>query len=310
MLNLSKVGVTISRNLLGNSTVRTMSGKILQVSSTSSDYKTLNIAVPKPFVFNVELNRPKRYNAINKEMWIEIKNCFESLSTNPDCRVIVLSGSGKHFTAGIDLTDMIQLGQELAEVEDVARRGAYLEPLIKLYQDSMSSLEKCPKPVIVATHAACIGAGIDLITAADIRYCSSDAFFSVKEVEIGMAADVGTLQRLPKAIGSQSLARELCFTGRKFESSEALSSGLVSRVFPDKETMLNAALELAENIAQKSPIAVQATKQNIVYSLSRPNQDGLDQIREMNKLYLQSEDFAQAAAAQLTKGEKPVFAKL
>lgn len=224
---------------------------------------------------------------------------------------------------------MMQLGQELAEIEDVARKGYYLEPLIKLYQDSMSSLEKCPKPVITAIHSACIGAGIDLITAADIRYCTQDAFFAVKEVEIGMAADVGTLQRLPKAIGSQSLARELCYTGRRFESSEAQSSGLVSRVFPDKDSLLKAALDLAENIAQKSPIAVQATKQNVVYSQSRPNQEGLDQIvritfisimwfnfinllfqREMNKLYLQSEDFALAAAAQLTKGNIPEFSKL
>uniref|UniRef100_A0A1L8EGY6 Delta(3,5)-Delta(2,4)-dienoyl-CoA isomerase, mitochondrial n=1 Tax=Haematobia irritans TaxID=7368 RepID=A0A1L8EGY6_HAEIR len=310
--NFRKSGIAITRNLVAkNNLIRNMSGKILHDSSSQhAEYKTLSITIPKPFVAYVELNRPKRYNAINKQMWIEIKQAFENLSTNPECRAIVISGAGKHFTSGIDLTDMIQLGQELAEIDDVARKGYYLEPIIKLYQDSMSSLEKCPKPVIAAVQSACIGAGIDLITAADIRYCTQDAFFSVKEVEIGMAADVGTLQRLPKVIGSQSLVRELCYTGRRFESSEALSSGLVSKVFPDKDALLNAALELAENIAQKSPIAVQATKQNIVYSLSRPNQEGLDHIREMNKLYLQSEDFAQAAAAQLTKGEKPVFSKL
>lgn len=182
------------------------------------------------------------------------------------------------FFKGIDLTDMLKLGQDLSEIEDVARKGIYLERLIKLYQDSMTSLEKCPKPVIAAVHSACIGAGIDMITAADIRYCTQDAFFSVKEVEIGMAADVGTLQRFPKAIGSQSLARELCYTGRRFESSEALNCGLVSKVFQDKDSLIKGALELAENIAEKSPIAVQATKQNVVYSQSRTNEKGLDHI--------------------------------
>lgn len=173
---------------------------------------------------------------------------------------------------------MLKLGQDLAEMDDVARKGIYLERLIRLYQDSMSSMENCPKPIISAIHSACIGAGIDMITATDIRYCTEDAFFSVKEVEIGMAADVGTLQRFPKAIGSQSLARELCYTGRRFESSEAFNCGLVSKVFSDKESLVNGALALAENIAEKSPIAVQATKQNVVYSQSRPNQMGLDHI--------------------------------
>ncbi|KAH8421304.1 hypothetical protein KR009_001047, partial [Drosophila setifemur] len=273
-------------------------------------FKTLAVSTPKPFVFHVELHRPSKFNAINRQMWLEIQECIDGLATNPDCRAIVLSASGKHFTAGIDLNDMMNMGQQLAGTDDVARKGVILERTIRLYQDSISSLERCPKPVITAVHKACIGAGVDLITASDIRYCTEDAFFQVKEVEIGMAADVGTLQRLPKAVGSQSLARELCFTGRRFEAAEAHSSGLVSRVFPDKEALVSGALALAENIAAKSPIAVQATKENMTYSLEHTNQQGLDQIRLLNKLYLQSEDFAQAVAAQLTKDEKPVFAKL
>lgn len=208
----------------------------------------------------------------------DIKECFENLHINPDCRAIVLSGAGKHFTAGIDLTSMMQLGQELGEIEDVARKGYSMESLIKLYQDSVSSLEACQKPVITAIHSACIGAGVDFITAADIRYSTKDAWFQVKEVEIGMAADVGTLQRFPKVIGSQSVARELCFTGRKFLADEAARIGLVSRVFETREELLQGAIELAEVIASKSPIAVQATKNNMVYSLDRTNQEGLDNI--------------------------------
>ena len=172
----------------------------------------------------------------------------------------------------------METGMTSLEFDDVARRGVILERTIKLYQDAMTSLELCRKPVITLSHAACIGAGIDFITAADIRFATEDCFFEVKEVDIGMAADVGTLQRLPKAIGSQSLARELCFTGRRMKSDEALRCGLLSRVFADKTSGLEEVLNLAQLIAEKSPIAVQATKENIVYSLSRQNQEGLDHI--------------------------------
>jgi len=303
--NLLSVRLTlpiVSRNM--------SSSKLLQHHKSHTEFQTLAVTTPKPFVFHVELNRPNRLNALNKEMWIEIKECFESLSTNPDCRVVVLSAAGKHFTAGIDLADMMKLGQELGDIDDVARKGVVLERLIKLYQDSISSLEVCPKPVITAIHSGCIGAGVNLITAADIRYCSKDAFFTLKEVDIGMAADVGALQRLPKVIGNQSLVRELCYTARRFDSAEAHSCGLVSKVFDNKEALLEGAIALAESIAEKSPIAVQTTKINVVYSQSRPNQEGLDQIREFNKMNLQSEDFLSAAVAQMTKGEKPVFSKL
>lgn len=129
-------------------------------------------------------------------------------------------------------------------------------------------------------------------------------------MDIGMAADVGTLQRLPKVIGSQSLVRELCFTARKFYSDEARESGLVSKVFDSREVMVEAAINLAEEIASKSPVAVQATKKNLVYSLDRTNQEGLDQIREINRLNLQSEDFFNAVVAGQSKGEMPVFSKL
>ncbi|XP_017870528.1 PREDICTED: delta(3,5)-Delta(2,4)-dienoyl-CoA isomerase, mitochondrial [Drosophila arizonae] len=279
-------------------------------TEVAAQFKTLAISSPKPFVFHVELNRPKKLNAINRDMWLEIRACFETLAVNPDCRAIVLSAAGKHFCAGIDLSSMMALGQQLADYDDVARKGVVLERTIKIYQDSITAVELCPKPVIMAVHQACIGAGVDLITAADIRYSTQDAFFQVKEVDIGMAADVGSLQRLPKAIGSQSLARELCFTGRRFESAEAERCGLVSRVYPDKESLLAGAIALAEEIASKSPIAVQTTKESMVYSLEHTNQEGLDHIRIINKLNLQSEDFAQSVAAQLTKDEKPVFAKL
>lgn len=276
----------------------------------SSKFETLNVTFPKPFVSHVELNRPDRLNAFSKTMWLEIGKCFTELNEDPDCRSIVLSGNGKHFTAGIDLMDMLSQAQKLAELDEVARKGKFFENMIKAYQNSISSLENCDKPVIVCSHNACVGAGVDLITSADIRYCTKDAWFQVKEVDIGMAADVGTLQRLPKVIGNQSLVRELCYTARKMKSDEARQEGLVSKVFDTKESMLEEAIKLAELIASKSPLAVQATKKNIIYSQDRPNQEGLDQIREMNRLNLQSEDFVNACIAGQSKDEMPIFAKL
>ncbi|KAG5667717.1 hypothetical protein PVAND_015688 [Polypedilum vanderplanki] len=281
-----------------------------QSSRMFSSFETLKVTTPKAFVAHVELNRPDRLNALNYTLWDELTKCFKELGSSPDVRSIVLTGAGKHFTAGIDLMDMLQLGQKLSEVTDVSRKAKLFDELIEHHQDSISSLEKCPKPVIAATHSAVVGAGVDMITAADIRYCTADCWFSVKEVDIGMAADVGTLQRLPKVIGSQSLVRELCFTGRKFKSDEALKWGLVNRVFDTKEEMVEEALKLAENIASKSPVAVQATKKNLVYSLEHTNQEGLDHIREINKINLQSEDFFNAVIAGQSKGEMPKFSKL
>lgn len=246
--------------------------------SSAKTYETLSVTVPKPFVYQVELNRPTKLNALNKTMWLEIGKCFDDLALDENCRSIVITGAGKLFTAGIDLNDMMSLSSEIAEAEDIARKAKIFSILIEKYQKSMTSLEKCNKPVIAAVHGPCVGAGIDMITAADIRYCSKDAWFQVTEVSIGMAADVGTLQRLPKVIGSDSLVRELCYTGRKCHSADALSCGLVSKVFDDKESMVSGALDLAAEIASKSPVAVQGTKFNLVYSRDHTVQEGLDHI--------------------------------
>lgn len=275
-----------------------------------STFANLKVTSPSPFVYHVELDNPKRSNAINAEMWKGIGECFKDLHRNSDCRSIVLSGNGKNFCAGIDLMSVMSLGTELSDHEDVGRRGRIMEQKIREYQDAISSIENCVKPVIAVIQGACVGAGVDLITATDMRYCSSDAWFQVKEVQIGMAADVGTLQRLPKVIGSQSLVRELCFTGRKVDSEEALKCGLVNRVLSTKEDILKFALETAGQIASLSPVAVQNTKKSILYSYNRSAQEGLDHIREINSLALQSEDFLKAVTAAATKGEAAEFSKL
>ncbi|PNJ18748.1 ECH1 isoform 4, partial [Pongo abelii] len=233
-------GLSISLRLTGSSAQEEASGVALGEAPDHS-YESLRVTSAQKHVLHVQLNRPNKRNAMNKVFWREMVECFNKISRDADCRAVVISGAGKMFTAGVDLMDM---ASDLLQPkgDDVARISWYLRDIITRYQETFNVIEKCPKPVIAAVHGGCIGGGVDLVTACDIRYCAQDAFFQVKEVDVGLAADVGTLQRLPKVIGNQS------------------------RVFPDKEVMLDAALALAAEISSKSPVAVQSTKVNLLYS--------------------------------------------
>ncbi|KAF7651381.1 hypothetical protein LDENG_00111820 [Lucifuga dentata] len=262
-------------------------------------FTTLSISKPAESITHVELHRPEKRNAMNRAFWSEMVDCFNQIAEDPGCRVVVFSGAGKVFTAGIDLMDMASVLQP--EGDDVARISWNLRRLVTKYQETFSVIEKCPKPVLVAVHGACVGGGVDLITACDIRLCTQDAWFQVKEVDIGLAADVGTLQRLPKVIGSRSLVNELALTARKMYADEAKSSGLVSRVFADKEAMIAAALEMAGEIAGRSPVAVQGTKINLVYSRDHSVAEGLDYIATWNMSMLQTQDVMKSAQASIEK---------
>jgi len=274
-------------------------------------YESLQVTVAQKHILHVQLNRPEKRNAMNRAFWREMVECFNKIAQDPDCRAVVISGAGKLFTAGIDLMDM---ASEILQPQgdDVARISWYLRSLVSRYQETFNVIEKCPKPVIAAVHGACVGAGVDLITACDIRYCAQDAFFQVKEVDIGLAADVGTLQRLPKVIGNQSLVNELAFTSRRMMADEALSSGLVSRVFPDKVGMLDAAFTLAAEISTKSPVAVQGTKINLVYSRNHSVADGLNYTATWNMSMLQTQDIVKSVQAAMEKQElkNVTFSKL
>ncbi|XP_015127487.1 delta(3,5)-Delta(2,4)-dienoyl-CoA isomerase, mitochondrial isoform X2 [Diachasma alloeum] len=277
---------------------------------SSFNFDTISVSSPNEFVYKVQLNRPNKMNALNNAMWMEIGECFKMLDDSDDCRVVMLTGAGKAFCAGLDVQEAIILGQEVAQHEDVARKARLLEKRIKLYQDALFSIEKCRKPVIAAIHGLCIGGGFNMVCGADIRYCSTNAWFTLKEVDLGMAADVGALQWFPKNIGSSSLVREIAFTGRKMQADEALQCGFVSRLFQDDESLWTETLKLAEEISQKSPVAVQNTKKTLVYSSDHTVQEGLDYVRNLNQAMLQSEDFVKAAVAIASKGERPSFSKL
>ncbi|XP_012512555.1 PREDICTED: delta(3,5)-Delta(2,4)-dienoyl-CoA isomerase, mitochondrial [Propithecus coquereli] len=274
-------------------------------------YEALRVTPVQKHILHVQLNRPDKRNAMNKIFWSEMVECFHKIAKDTDCRAVVISGAGRMFTSGIDLVDM---ASDLLQPQgdDVARISWQLRDLITRCQETFSAIEKCPKPVIAAVHGGCIGGGVDLITACDIRYCAQDAFFQVKEVDVGLAADVGTLQRLPKIIGNQSLVNELAFTARKMMADEALGSGLVSRVFPDKEVMLDAAFTLAAEIASKSPVAVQSTKVNLLYSRDHSVDESLNYVASWNMSMLQTEDIVKSVQATMEKKDMKsvTFSKL
>ena len=274
----------------------------------SYNFKTLNVTSPHEHVYHVELNRPESRNAMNPTFFDELKACFMQLQNDSNCRSIVLSGKGKGFTSGLDLKEVTNI-MNPGDSDDVGRKAFAIRKLVEHYQDSISSVEVCHKPVIACVHGHCVGGGIDLITACDIRYCSKDAWFSVKEVDIGLAADIGTLQRFPKTVGNDSLVRELVYTARKFTSEEAHKLGLVSKVVSDEENLMKEGLELAKVIASKSPVAVQGSKINLIYSRDHSVHEGLKYMISWNGSMLQSEDVLKAAMASMSK-ETPKFSKL
>ncbi|NP_072116.1 delta(3,5)-Delta(2,4)-dienoyl-CoA isomerase, mitochondrial precursor [Rattus norvegicus] len=306
-----------TRQLYFNVSLRSLSSSAQEASKripeevSDHNYESIQVTSAQKHVLHVQLNRPEKRNAMNRAFWRELVECFQKISKDSDCRAVVVSGAGKMFTSGIDLMDM---ASDILQPpgDDVARIAWYLRDLISRYQKTFTVIEKCPKPVITAIHGGCIGGGVDLISACDIRYCTQDAFFQVKEVDVGLAADVGTLQRLPKVIGNRSLVNELTFTARKMMADEALDSGLVSRVFPDKDVMLNAAFALAADISSKSPVAVQGSKINLIYSRDHSVDESLDYMATWNMSMLQTQDIIKSVQAAMEKKDSKsiTFSKL
>ncbi|CAF4736810.1 unnamed protein product, partial [Rotaria sp. Silwood1] len=272
--------------------------------SSLPTYETLKLSQPKPYVTLVELNRPTKLNAMNQQLFDELKACFEQLNNEKECRVIVLTGSGRAFSTGIDIKYLSNVAAESAEIDDIARKALHVRSMIQRTQESLRAVDKCEKPVIAAIHGYCIGAGVDLSACCDIRYSSRDATFSIKEVDIGLAADVGTLQILPKLIADHSLFRELVLTSRTFDTNEAQQIGLISRVFDTREALLDAAISLASVIACKSPIAVQGSKINLNYARDHTVDDNFTFVRTWNSAMLLTEDIVNSLMATSISKEK------
>ncbi len=246
----------------------------------------------------VTLNRPDKANALNMQMWQDLRAAMQWIDRTPAARVAVVHGAGANFCAGIDLQMMMSI---LPTVKDAceARTRENLRNLILDLQDTLTSIERCRKPVLAAIHGACVGGGVDLVACADMRYCAADASFSVKEIDLGMVADVGSLQRLPRLIGD-GMVRELAYTGRKLGAEDAARIGLVNRVFDSPEALLEGVLKLAQLIAAKSPLAVRGTKDALNYARDHSVADGLDRVATWNAAMLMSEDLQAAIRAGMT----------
>jgi enoyl-CoA hydratase len=267
-----------------------------QQSVTIPSFETLDLALDGA-VAEVFLNRGDKANSMNAPMWRELQDCFEWLDSEPSVRVVILAAHGKHFCAGIDLA---MLASVQGEATEPSRRAETLRRNILRMQDNLSAVEKCRKPVLAAIHNTCIGGGIDLVTCADMRYASADAWFSVREVDIGMTADVGTLQRLPKLI-PYAVACELAYTGRNMDALEAQQVGLVNRVFGDREKLLAEVRGIAATIASKSPLAVRGSKEMLLYSRDHSVQEGLNYIATWNAGMLSEQDLREGITAQAQK---------
>ena len=262
------------------------------------EFETLAVTLENNIAV-VRLNRPDKANAMNLAMWNDIRSAFRWIDDTPEARVAILEGEGKNFTSGIDLAMMMGLGAQIQNDCEGRMREALRRIILDL-QDTLTSLERCRKPVLAAVHGACIGAGIDLITCADMRYCSSDAYFSIKEIDIGMVADVGTLQRLPKLIGD-GMARELAYTARRVDAAEAREIGLVNRVFDTREAMREGVLEIAATIAAKSPLSIRGAKEMMNYARDHTVADGLNYVATWNAAMLMSDDLQKAMMASMSK---------
>lgn len=212
-----------------------------------AEYKTLKVTQSNlnSSVFCLYLNRPSHRNALSIDFFDEFPKAIKSLDQNPNVNVIILIGAGDHFCAGIDINTLNSITQK--SDCDQGRSNERFRRYIKHLQSAITALEECRKPVIASIHGACIGGGIDIITACDIRYCTKDALFSVKEVDLAITADLGTLQRLPGIVGYGN-ALELALTARRFLGSEAKELGLVSRVFGSKKDLDDFVAHVAEGM--------------------------------------------------------------
>lgn len=260
-------------------------------------FETLEVVLEGP-VATVTLNRPEKLNAMNGAMFREIGEAFRWLDTATNARAIVLAGSGKHFTAGLDLKES---GAVLGTGDgDPARVREKLRRHILHLQDCFTALEECRSPVVAAIHGACLGGGIDLVSACDIRVCSADTWFSIQEINVAIVADVGTLQRAPYLLPN-GILRELALTGRKFLAEEASKYGFVNAIEDSRDTAVAKATEIALEIASKSPLAVAGTKAILNHSRDHTIRDGLDYVATWNSGQLLGEDLMKAATAALTR---------
>jgi len=252
-------------------------------------------------IATMSLARTKTLNSLNLAFVTEISDAVRDLGAREDVRVIILKSSARIFCSGLDLKDISGLGL----IGGGAKAAYFFKPKLQNFFDCCNLLESCNKPVIAAVHGACVGGGLDIACACDIRLCTQDAVFCLKEAAVGVVADMGVLQRLPHIVG-QGYAREMAFTARNYSSEEAQRMGLVNAVYPDLETLLAAAKKLAAQIAENAPLAVMGTKEVLNYSRTASIEEGMNMAIGKNSVLFSSQDLIEAFTA-FVQNRKPDF---
>lgn len=254
----------------------------------------------------VTMNRPERSNSMIPSFWSELPEIVDELSNAGSVRAMVLAAEGKHFCSGMDL-EVFSANDTVGGADSGerpsghrSRRNERFRSTALKLQDTFTAMERARMPVLSAIQGACVGGGIDMVSATDMRYATENAWFSIHEINIGMTADVGTLQRMPKLV-PEGIVRELAYTGRRWTAEEAMAAGFVNAVYPDHDTMLDAVMNVAGEIASKSPMAVWGTKQTMHYTRDHSVADGLEFIANWNAAMFDTDDMAEAFTASLEK---------
>ena len=254
-------------------------------------------------VGHIKMIRPEKANSMIASFWRDLPVIIDEMSASGSVRAVVLSGEGRHFCSGMDLSvfaseDNDLQGGDTGTSRHRSRRNERFRSTAMHLQESFTALERARMPVLCAIQGACVGGGIDMVSAADIRYATEDAFFSIAEINIAMTADVGTLQRMPKLV-AEGIVRELAYTGRRWTAAEALAAGFVNGLYPNHDELLSGVMDIAAQIAAKSPMAIWGTKQTMHYTRDHSVADGLEYIANWNAAMFDTDDMAEAAAAQM-----------
>jgi enoyl-CoA hydratase len=259
-------------------------------------------------IAHIRFNRPEKRNSMNEDFWTMFPKEVEELDDSGEIRALIVSSTGPHFSAGIDLS---MFKDDIVESEtdnEIGRSRGYFLQQLKFLQNAVSCLEAARFPVVTAVQGGCIGGGIDLITAADIRICTKDAFFLIEEINVGLAADIGTIQRLPKIIPA-GIAREWTMLGEKVSADRAKEVGLVSSLHDNHEEMMKNAFEIAEKLASKTPLAMWVTKETLNYSRDHTVKESLENVALWNAATLHKEDVMSTMMSKMQK-KKPEYRNL
>ncbi len=261
------------------------------------ELETLSLTV-EDGIARVTLIRGAELNTMNRAFWSELITVFDAIDADTSVRAVVITSTGKHFSAGLDLK--MAAGSLGGGGGDLGRARESFRRHVKEMQDTFSVVDRCRVPVIAVVQGGCIGGGVDFVTACDLRVGTADCFFTIQEVNIAIVADVGTLQRIPYLL-PHGLIRELCYTGRRFPAAEAAQYGFLNKVADSHEAAIEAGMALAREIAAKSPLAITGIKQVLNAGRDMTIEQGLDYVAVWNAGMLQGDDVKNAVTAQTSR---------